>query len=636
MEEISTPEGATQDEAARLQQSAEHLVGQKLAERYLIERVLGVGGMGAVYQAEHLLMHKRVAIKVLHPEMTQLTEAVQRFEREAMAAGRIEHPNVVAATDFGKLEDGSFFLVLEFVEGKSLRELMDRQESFPPERVVRIIRQILQGLTRAHSLGIVHRDLKPENVMLVQREDDPDFVKMLDFGIAKVPVAELTPPSVVGPPSSTAALTRLGMVYGTPEYMAPEQALGQEIDARADLYALGVISFEMLAGRRPFIASNPVQILGQVVSKPVPAISEVCPEREVPPAIEEIVRTLLAKSPDERYADARTALVALDTAAPPTAVVSLGQTGERVAAQAQSMPAGYGSSSASPSIPLPLWLQDRRVQLGAGGGILLLLLLTAALFHHDPQSTIANGSASASVSAASVSSAEPPAELPVSEIEIKEAREKGIDSLLELKKRAPQNPHLLLALAQTYTQQKKAEEALSSFGDLLSTEPPNDLQTEIQTSLIQLVLSEKKPDPGIAFLEQKAGSLGIDILFELSRSSKASAFVKKKAMDALNRSLEKASPALKVALNIRNAASVGPKNICSQATRLKQLFVEAKDLGDSRALLYLLPMTGSGGCSSFWGIKKQDCYACLRDGKLNEAISAIREREKSSKKLVIS
>src|SRR5258706_14913420 len=204
--------------------AAASLVGKVLSDRYRIESVLGEGGMGAVYLAEHVLMRKRLAVKVLHPEMTRMPEMVARFEREAMAAAHIEHPSVAAATDFGKLEDGSFFLVLEYVEGTSLRDLI-AQGPLLSERALHIAYQMASALARAHALGIVHRDLKPENVMLVEREGDPNFVKVLDFGIAKVPVGDFShePPGSDGAP----VLTQLGMVYGTPEYMAPEQALGQ-------------------------------------------------------------------------------------------------------------------------------------------------------------------------------------------------------------------------------------------------------------------------------------------------------------------------------------------------------------------------------------------------------------------------
>src|SRR5580692_9418288 len=185
------------------------LIGQVLSGRYRINRLLGEGGMGAVYEAEHMHMRKRMAVKVLHQEMSHLPEVVARFEREAMAAAHIDHPNVAAATDFGKLEDGSFFLVLEYVEGRSLREAI-AEGRLELGRALSIARQMASALGRAHSIGIVHRDLKPENIMLVARDGEADFVKVLDFGIAKVPVGELgTQPAAPGQ-----ALTQLGMVYG--------------------------------------------------------------------------------------------------------------------------------------------------------------------------------------------------------------------------------------------------------------------------------------------------------------------------------------------------------------------------------------------------------------------------------------
>src|SRR5579863_4747195 len=183
----------------------ESLVGHIISGRYFIERVIGEGGMGAVYQAEHTHMHKRLAVKVLHPEMSRLPEVVARFEREAMAAAHIEHPNVAAATDFGKLDDGSFFLVLEYVEGKSLRDTAD-SERLTLDRALHIARQMASALSRAHALGIVHRDLKPENVMLVTRDGRADFVKVLDFGIAKVPTPDATALPAAAAPFS--ALTR--------------------------------------------------------------------------------------------------------------------------------------------------------------------------------------------------------------------------------------------------------------------------------------------------------------------------------------------------------------------------------------------------------------------------------------------
>ncbi|HEY4160206.1 MAG TPA: serine/threonine-protein kinase, partial [Polyangiaceae bacterium] len=196
------------------------LIGTTLAGRYRVERLLGSGGMGAVYQAEHVHMRKAVAVKVLHREMMIVPEVVARFEREAVAAGRIQHPNVASATDFGRLDDGAFYLVLEFVEGHSLTKLLSTEGALPPERALRITRQIVDALAAAHAANVVHRDLKPDNVMLVSKEGEGDFVKVLDFGIAKV--------SGEGS-GDQPALTKIGTVFGTPEYMSPEQARGEAV-----------------------------------------------------------------------------------------------------------------------------------------------------------------------------------------------------------------------------------------------------------------------------------------------------------------------------------------------------------------------------------------------------------------------
>lgn len=275
---------------------ADPRIGSVLSERYRIDALLGEGGMGKVYAAEHVLMRKKLAIKILHRELTSVPEVVQRFEREAMAAANIEHANVAAATDFGKLEDGSVYLVLEFVSGRNLRdEIAEGPLSF--ERALHVTRQIASALASAHELQIVHRDLKPENVMLVDKAGDADFVKVLDFGIARVPIGDRL--------GEGQAITKVGMVFGTPEYMAPEQALGQPVDGRADLYALGVILFEMITGVRPFSSKSAVGVLGQQLSKPPPTFAERAPGLLVPPAIEQFTHRLLAKESSERFQTAK-------------------------------------------------------------------------------------------------------------------------------------------------------------------------------------------------------------------------------------------------------------------------------------------------------------------------------------------
>jgi eukaryotic-like serine/threonine-protein kinase len=251
--------------------------------------------MGAVYAVEHLLLRKKMAVKILHPDLTSVKSLAIRFEREAMATAQIDHPNVAAAVDFGTLADGSMYLALEFLEGRSLRTEIS-QGPLPVVRALRIARQIASLLAATQPLGIVHRDLKPENVMLVRRGEDADFVKVLDFGIARMTSLP------EGEAGAAAALTRVGAVFGTPEYMAPEQALGQRVDVRADLYSLGVMLFEMIAGVRPY-SPSPGQpaILAQQITSPRPSFADIAPGMAVPAEVERVVGRLLAKGAEDRY-----------------------------------------------------------------------------------------------------------------------------------------------------------------------------------------------------------------------------------------------------------------------------------------------------------------------------------------------
>jgi serine/threonine protein kinase len=276
------------------------LVGKTLSGRYRIERLLAEGGMGAVYLAEHVHMHKRFAVKVLLPAMTQRPDVVSRFEREAIAAAHIDHPNVAGATDFGKCEDGCFFLVLEYVEGVPLSTVI-AEGPIEVGRALHIARQIALALASAHALGIVHRDLKPDNVMLVDRNGNADFAKVLDFGVAKVPVFQPAEP-----------LTLAGKICGTPAYMSPEQALGRAVDARADLYALGIVLFEMLTGVRPFEEEGEHMVSALKVMCDPPAMASANEAVVVPERVEALVLQLLARDPVDRFQSAHEVLDAID------------------------------------------------------------------------------------------------------------------------------------------------------------------------------------------------------------------------------------------------------------------------------------------------------------------------------------
>jgi serine/threonine protein kinase len=342
--------------------------GTVLAGRYRVERLLGSGGMGAVYLAEHILMKKAVAVKVLHREMTMHTEVVARFEREAVAAARIDHPNVAAAMDFGRLGDGSFYLALEYVGGNSLRTLID-QGALPVDRVLAIATQIAHALVAAHAAGIVHRDLKPDNVMLIPQTGGGDLVKVLDFGIAKVSNTD-------EPQESGRILTRYGTVMGTAGYMAPEQALGTAVDARADLYSFGVVAYEALSGHLPFQAEEAAQILAKQLTEspePLPA--------DVPPDLAALLVKLLARSPDERLQSAAELVLELDRiAALPRSRAEL------VVAKTEVMPSQpmLVATAASAITAEPIIVPKKGLPLGALVGIGLVaaaLLATAATLY---------------------------------------------------------------------------------------------------------------------------------------------------------------------------------------------------------------------------------------------------------------
>ncbi len=279
-------------------------VGEVIDSRYRITGVLGEGSMGTVYRAEHLGIRRAVALKLLHPNVASLPEIMQRFEREAYATGRIDHPNCVTISDFGKLDDGSLFLVMELLEGRQLSDLLEAEHRLSVGRAMHIVRHILRGLAHAHRAGIVHRDVKPENVTLVEHEGDADFAKILDFGLAKLVGAAAE--------DDGKRLTRVGLTFGTPAYMSPEQAIGQDVDARTDLYAVSIILYEMIAGRPPFVGADPLAVLPMHMSCEVPPLSEVAPEVEVPVQLEQLIRYGLAKRRDERIASAKDYLSAIN------------------------------------------------------------------------------------------------------------------------------------------------------------------------------------------------------------------------------------------------------------------------------------------------------------------------------------
>jgi len=286
----------------------EELIGVTIDGRYRLEATLGRGGMGLVYRAAHVGLRRNVAVKILHPALAASPEVRNRFEREALAVGKIDHVNCVAVYDVGRLPDGALYLAMELLEGRSLSEVLEQEGQLAPGRALHILRHILRGLAHVHASGLIHRDMKPENIFLVRQDDDVDFAKILDFGIAKPMKGELSDDGV--------KLTQAGMAFGTPIYMAPEQALGNPLDGRADLYAAAVMGYEMLCGQPPFYSDDKLEVMSMHTARPVPPMRQrlIKNGRPVPSSIEKLIVRGLTKKPSDRYDSAEAFLAKVENA----------------------------------------------------------------------------------------------------------------------------------------------------------------------------------------------------------------------------------------------------------------------------------------------------------------------------------
>ncbi len=284
------------------QDSQTNLVGRKLAGRYHLVSLLGAGGMGSVYKGHDSAMSDRVvAVKVLAPHLVSDEKQVQRFEQEARAANQLRHPNTISVLDFGRDPDGHIFMVIEFLTGETLTGIL-RHGRLDISRILYIFRQICKSLAEAHSKGIVHRDLKPDNIFVCDIYGESDFVKVIDFGIAKFLEEEGN------------QLTQAGKMFGTPRYLSPEQAQGKRLDARSDLYSLGVMLFESITGRPPFVAEEAIAVAIKHVQEKPPRMDEVAPDIYIPREVDRIVFKLLSKRPEDRYQTAEEVVAAIDEA----------------------------------------------------------------------------------------------------------------------------------------------------------------------------------------------------------------------------------------------------------------------------------------------------------------------------------
>jgi serine/threonine-protein kinase len=328
------------------------LIGQTIANKYKIVRLLGEGGMGCVYMGEQQLgtTTRKVAVKTLHKHLSHDPSIKARFQREVGTVAALEHPNTIQVFDFGTMDDGTLYIVMEFVQGRSVADILEKDGAMPPARVANIMRQVIGSLEEAHNHGIVHRDLKPDNVILCERAGQKDWVEVLDFGIAKRS-NEHDP--------NEAKLTQQGMVLGTPPYMSPEQFTGEPVDVRSDIYALGVMAYEMLTGRLPWVANTAWEWASKHMTEPPTPMERQPLGPNVPENMRNAINRALSKDKNDRFMNVRQFLDALGDG------TNAGFAGSAAQAAGTSMLGAQGRRSAPPPAG-PVSSGDGRVKTEMG------------------------------------------------------------------------------------------------------------------------------------------------------------------------------------------------------------------------------------------------------------------------------
>lgn len=605
------------------------LVGKTIADRYRLVELIAMGGMGAVYRGEHVRMRKRLAIKILLPEMTGLPGLVERFEREAVAGAHIDHPNVASATDFGEFNDGWYYLSLEWVKGKTLAEVI-AEGAMPVGRAVNLARQIAAGLGAGHKMGIVHRDVKPRNIMVVAGE--PEIVKLIDYGFARVPLDRLSASTDAGD-IETMRITGSGVAFGTVAYMAPEIAEGMErVDERSDLYSTGILLYEMLTGKHPFDGVEAGELFLQQRKEQPPPLRLRNRDIDVPPEVESVVMKLLRKEPRERFQTADELLEELQRVVPiavqtpggliPWTSQLPGSTPPP--AHSSKPPAGEVSSSGlPPPPPLPEIPKEPKVPTAREGGgrspwTLVMLALLAVIvsvvlvftlrdFKDQPPpapGTEADGSLvdiELDPTAASASAPAPSASAP------DDVREIVLD--IDGKDAAAWKVRLGNAFVK-----KEWSEGADAILALAEIEPESFGQESVRIASTAVAVRIEHEDPERAarvfdVLANDVGSPGIDVLYQ-AVSGYGGSDGAKRALDVLKKKevAARGSKAVQIAIELRLAP-------CDDKPKL---FDRAAEEGDERVLAVLGSLQGKS-------CRKSEGHCCFHK---NDALKAAAEKLK--------
>lgn len=561
------------------------MIGAILAERYEIRALLGEGAMASVYDAFDIKEERPVAIKVPHGHVLASEELRARFEREGRAAISMDHPGVVRAFELGRAADGAPYLVFERALGEPLHHAL--QAPIAWSRAVLLGEQIALAAIALHEQGIVHRDLKPENILLARGENDEELIKVLDFGIAKLS----------GPTGATEeGMTRLGYVYGTPEYMAPEQALGQEVDEKADVYSVGVILFELASGRRPY-EGKANQLLGQQLTKPIPSLRRLVGP-EVPEGFETLIGSMLAVTSAARptMSEVRGALRRLrDTDGiepeprPPLGAAerALGSEGRR-------------------SIRLGHVVLVGALSAGLGAASALSL-------RSDPPAEFVRGQQPSPKSAEAT-----PAPPRTGEQILRELNSPSLDDLIVLSREHSSEPLIQLELARAYLEAKEYASAVESATVALGLDPSLNRNPVLSAILQKLAQMQTSSDGAFRLLRGPMGQEGADILYELSMNSTVRPLIRAHATSALDSAEVRENLSLPLAL----ARDLGAAHSCKD---LRPLIERAAIVGDDRALPRLESLNSNLDCKK----RGAPCYPCLREeSDLRQAILAIQSRSR--------